>query len=156
MEPISPLQNENIQLKQIIRENDNRICYLEQKLNNATQIINCILDEGSIDISQYTCRSCREIYLYDEYPCSCNIFCRKSLCKECYLFFKSQTEHLICQHPKCRKWYCNNETCFLQVCRDCTRRFCTKEYEYSNIKKENWICKDCGENATRKYGFEPI
>lgn len=153
----SQIQVENTNLKQIIRENDNRIFYLERKLDNATQIVNCLFDDGSIHIGPILCYSCRHIYLYDEHTCNCNIFCRKSLCKECYQYLKTETEEvLVCQHSKCKNWYCDREKCFLKQCKDCERKLCTKHYDYSNMDNNSWICKECCEKAKTDYGFETV
>ena len=154
---------ENIQLKQIIRENDSRIFYLERKLNLATEYINYLETQYSREDSQQhlhtnICYSCKHTYLYDEIMCDCNMFCDHALCKSCYYIWKnkmSQNDIQLCQDTQCRIWTCEKND-NINFCKECEKQLCVKHYQDTNINRKNWICIYCCEKTKTEYGYESV
>jgi hypothetical protein len=153
-----PVHIENQHLKQIIREYDLRIFYLEKKLNLATEYVNYLEEK----LPQYRshaniCHYCKNTYLHDEIVCDCNIFCGRSLCKDCYSeLMKNREEHIyMCQNRQCKTWSCST-TSTINQCKSCDKQFCGIHYHNANIDIQNWICISCCEKAKTEYGYESV
>lgn len=152
-----PIYIENQYLKQIIRENTMRIYYLEKKLDLATEYVNCLEEK----IPQYRshaniCHYCRNTYLHDEIPCDCNIFCDRSLCRDCYSIMQlSFTELHLCQYIQCKTWTCEASS-MINYCKSCDKKLCKTHYHNANIDIQNWICISCCEKAKTEYGYESV
>jgi hypothetical protein len=150
---------ENTQLKQIIRENECRIYYLERKLNLATNYINYLEQYLSEKQHHNICYSCRDTYLYDEIVCDCNMFCGRSLCKSCYSTWKKEAtpdnDIQLCQETRCTTWNCER-TGGIYLCKECDKKLCLMHYHEKNIDIQNWICIQCCEKTKLEYGYESV
>lgn len=123
------LIDENAQLKEIIRENDRRIYYLESKIKN--MVNDCDIE---------TCFECHNSCDYDEEKCDCNMFCTNYLCRNCI-----NKSKLKCQYSKCKKWFCEKYPPAVN-CLECSRIFCNDHFlEMKSVQKSRPIdlCQDC-------------
>jgi hypothetical protein len=121
------LENENVKLKQIIRKNDDRIYYLEKKLENMAKYNQNVY-----------CQSCSLLCDYDEEKCNCNMFCNKYLCRKCV---NTNNTLYFCNFYKCKKWYCNIDYShnYCLVCTECNKTYC-EDHIYINVSN---VCNDC-------------
>lgn len=153
--------DENKNLKIIIRENDNRISYLENKLAAINYILNYGLNYGEKEpaLNQIRCYMCDNIYLYDEIKCDCNMFCNHTICRLCFLensVAGLENKILVCQHPRCDRWICHSDGVFLNKCNGCAKNLCPDHYNNTNLDLKNWNCKDCCYKTLNEYKFEEV
>jgi hypothetical protein len=146
------LINENKKLKEIIRYSDNRIKYLEEKIDN---LIN--------DVNINYCYICYNKCDYDEEKCEYNMFCDNYICRDCIIKHKNNPDDKsVCKYNKCNKWYCSSciNACkykdYLIKCNDCLEYCCLEHYDNSNIDIKNWICKKCNEQLMKSLDYECI
>jgi hypothetical protein len=131
-------ENEIKELKSIIRNLDNRINYLEKRIND-------IINKNDI----YRCYICSNYCTYDDEKCDFNMFCMNYICKKCiYIIKKNNDNETICKNRKCNKWYCsdclyycnNNE--YIKKCEKCNLVQCIEHYcNQTNLSK--YICRNC-------------
>lgn len=168
MEPdIIPIYKENIQLKQIIREYDMRIFYLEKKLNLATEYVNYLEEKLPHQrIHHNICHYCKNTHLYDEIMCDCNMFCDRTLCNSCYSELQNESMVVsntnththtlqVCHSKLCRTWTCSADS-VVKRCKICEKDYCYKHYSDANIHIQNWICISCCEKVKDEYGYESV
>jgi hypothetical protein len=124
-------------LKLIIRNLDNRIKYLESRIDN-------ILYNNDI----YNCYICSNYCSYDDEKCEYNIFCTNYICHKCISNIKNNINNKsICKNNKCNKWYCNDcidnmNDDYIHSCNECNINQCNNHYD-SNNEIKNDICNDC-------------
>lgn len=120
------LENENAQLKELIRVNDNRIQYLETRLRHLANMIDPAY-----------CHTCSTLCDYDEEKCDCNMFCTNHLCRICVV--KKQTKY-YCNYSRCKKWFCELDGKYSSalVCLECKKVFCQ-----DHAPNATNICEDC-------------